>query len=144
MKIRTPKSFPWLAGVLLAVTCAAALASPFVGTRSVPHAVLYLNVSEKARQIWPVEIWAVDGHLTNRSKQGVLWIKPGRYAFKVRVSGTVNLADLPGLQRSARYQQTEHVLHMTVVSGRAYYIGAKFDAAGKWRPQVWKTEKTSH
>jgi hypothetical protein len=51
----------------------------------------------------------------------------------------VNLADLPGLQRSARYGQEEHKLKVTVEAGKGYYIGAKFLASGKWKPEVWKT-----
>ncbi len=68
-----------LAGMLLAVMCATAVASPFVGSRTEPHAVLYLDVGQTANQLWPVRIWSVDGKLTNRSNQGVLWNKPGEY-----------------------------------------------------------------
>ncbi|MHB8423896.1 MAG: hypothetical protein ACYDB9_01900 [Gammaproteobacteria bacterium] len=144
MKTAIQNSLGWAAGLLLAAVCAAAVASPFVGSPSKPHAVLYLNVNETARQIWPVEIWAVDGRLTNRSDQGVLWIKPGKYTFRVRVSRSVNLADLPGLQRSTRYGQAEHELKVSVAAGKAYYIGAKFQAAGKWQPVVWKIAKARY
>lgn len=137
MKTRT---FVWFAGLLLAGVCGAALAaSPFVGSRSEPHGVLHLNVNQAAKQIWPVKIWAVDGELTNRSDQGVLWIKPGDYAFKVKL-GAVNLADIPGLSRRASYGQETHDLKLSVQAGTAYYIGAKFAASGKWEPMVWKTE----
>jgi len=128
----------WLTGLLLAMVCAAAMASPFVGSRSEPHAVLYLNVNQSAKQIWPVKIWAVDGQLTNRSNQGVLWIKPGVYVFKIKL-GTVNLADVPGLSRSVEFSQQDHELKINVKAGKAYYIGAKFKASNQWWPVVWKT-----
>ncbi|MBU6420987.1 MAG: hypothetical protein KGL98_09215 [Gammaproteobacteria bacterium] len=137
MKTRT---FVWCIGLLLAGIGGAALAaSPFVGSRSESHGVLYLNVNQAAKQIWPVKIWAVDGALTNRSDQGVLWIKPGDYTFKVKL-GAVNMADVPGLSRRASYGQDAHDLKLSVQAGTAYYIGAKFAASGKWEPVVWKTE----
>jgi len=135
--------FGWLTGLVLAMLCVAATAAPFVGSRNEPHAVLYLNVNQSAKQIWPVKIWAVDGKLTNRSNQGVLWIKPGVYTFKIKL-GTVNLADVPGLQRSAVYGQETHELKIGVEAGKAYYIGAKFAASGKWQPQVWKTAEAKY
>jgi len=131
-------SIGWLTGVVLTMFCAMAVASPFVGSRNVPHAVLYLNVNQSAKQIWPVKIWAVDGKLTNRSNQGVLWIKPGNYVFNIKL-GTVNLADVPGLQRNAVYGQETHELKISVEDGKAYYIGAKFAASNLWKPEVWKT-----
>lgn len=138
------KSFGALViGALLAVAAVAAAASPFLGSRSEPHGVLYLNVNQSAKQIWPVKIWAVDGVLTNRSNQGVLWIKPGDYTFKVRL-GRVEMADVPGLERSARYGQDVHELKLSVEAGKAYYIGAKFAASGKWQPEVWKTEAAKY
>ena len=136
--------FAWVAGLLLvAVSVSAVAASPFLGSRSEPHGVLYLNVNQSAKQIWPVKIWAVDGKLTNRSNQGVLWIKPGDYTFKIRL-GAVNLADVPGLSRSATYGQESHELKLKVHAGTAYYIGAKFAASGHWQPIVWKTEPAKY
>jgi hypothetical protein len=130
-----------LTGAVLTALCMAAVAanSPFLGSQSVPHATLYLNVDQTAKQIYPVEIWAVDGKLTNRSDQGVLWTKPGEYTFEIRVARSVDLANLPGLQRNTSYGQTEHKLKLTVEAGKGYYIGAKFLASGKWQPEVWKT-----
>ncbi len=128
---------------IVALTVGAA-ASPFVGSMKTAHATLYLNVDQRARQIWPVEIWAVDGVLTNHSDQGVLWIRPGQYTFKVRVSQQVNLADVPGLERRAYYGQAKHELKLQVRAGKAYYIGAKFRASGDWKPVVWKTTDASH
>ncbi|MGA9856149.1 MAG: hypothetical protein WBR29_12830 [Gammaproteobacteria bacterium] len=136
-------SIGWLTGVVLATICAMAVASPFVGSRNEPHAVLYLNVNQTAKQIWPVKIWSVDGKLTNRSNQGVLWIKPGEYVFKIKL-GVVNLADVPGLQRNAVYGQETHELKVSVEAGQAYYIGAKFQASGKWQPEIWKTEMANY
>jgi len=143
MKNMTHNSLGWMTGLVLATVCTVALASPFVGSRSEPHAVLYLNVNQTAKQLWPVKIWAVDGQLTNRSNQGVLWIKPGDYMFKIKL-GAVNLADVPGLQRNAVYGQETHELKISVEAGKAYYIGAKFAASGKWQPQVWKTEAAKY
>jgi hypothetical protein len=99
-----------------------------------------MNVDQTAKQTYPVQIWSVDGKLTNRNDQGVLWVKPGDYTFSIRVSRAVNLADVPGLQSRASYGQDEHDLKITVEQGKAYYIGAKFDASGKWAPVIWKTE----
>jgi hypothetical protein len=128
---------------VLAVAGAAAMAGPFLGSKSDPHATLYLNVDQRAKQTYPVEIWAVDGKLTNRVDQGVLWVTPGEYTFNIKVSRSVNLADVPGLQTSARFGQDEHKLKVSVEAGKGYYIGAKFDASGKWQPVVWKTEDTA-
>lgn len=136
--------FAWLTGVLMASACAVVLAaSPFVGSRSEPHGVLYLNVNQTAKQVWPVRIWAVDGELTNRSNQGVLWVKPGDYTFLIKL-GAVNLADVPGLSRRASYGQEQHELKLSVQAGQAYYIGAKFAASGHWQPLVWKTEPAKY
>ena len=138
------RSCAWLLGAMLAALSVTAMAaSPFVGSRSEPHGVLYLNVNQTAKQIWPVKIWAVDGELTNRSDQGVLWIKPGDYTFNVKL-GAVNIADVPGLMRSASYGVRKHELKLSVKAGTAYYIGAKFAAAGNWQPVVWKTEAAKY
>jgi hypothetical protein len=134
--------FPAVVGALLALASVAAIAasSPFLGSRSDPHGTLIMNVDQTAKQTYPVQIWSVDGKLTNRNDQGVLWVKPGDYTFSIRVSRAVNLADVPGLQSRASYGQDEHDLKITVEQGKAYYIGAKFDASGKWAPVIWKTE----
>lgn len=138
------RSCTWVLGlVLAAVGVTATAASPFVGSRSEPHGVLYLNVNQTAKQIWPVKIWAVDGELTNRSDQGVLWVKPGDYTFNIKL-GAVNIADVPGLSRNAAYGQKAHELKLNVQAGTAYYIGAKFAASGKWQPVVWKTEAAKY
>jgi hypothetical protein len=136
-------SIGFLAGMALMLACAVVIASPFVGSRNEPHAVLYLDVSQTANQIWPVRIWSVDGELTNRSNQGVLWIKPGEYVFNFKL-GKVNLDNVPGLKRNAVYGQDTHEMKISVEAGQAYYIGAKFEASGKWQPQVWKTEKSKY
>ena len=146
------------AALLTATGLAAAADSPFLGTRSEPHATLYLNVDKRASQIYPVNIWMVDGKLTNRDDQGVLWVKPGEYTFTFKVAKDfnltvnkpgaiasqekvqgVNMADAPGLQRDSSRKE-EHVLKVAVEAGKAYYIGAKLGARGKWEPVVWKTE----
>lgn len=128
----------------LGALTASTAASPFVGSRKTAHATLYLNVDQRARQIWPVEIWAVDGVLSNRSDQGVLWIRPGQYTFKVRVSQRANLADVPGLAHCTSYGQAKHELRLRVHAGKIYYIGAKFQASGNWEPVVWKTANARH
>jgi hypothetical protein len=129
------------AALLAAVSVAGLAESPFLGSSKDPHATLYLNVDLRAKQTFPVEIWSVDGKLTNRSDQGMLWVKPGDYTFSVKVSHSVNLADVPGMQRRATYGQDQHELKVSVEAGKAYYIGAKFDSSGKWEPVVWKTEE---
>lgn len=141
------------AALVLALVSVAGLASPFLGSRSEPHATLYLNVDQRAKQIYPVNIWMVDGKLTNRDDQGMLWITPGEYTFTVKVAKDfnavvgkpseirgVNMADAPGLQRDVHGNQSEHILKVSVEAGKAYYIGAKLGPAGQWEPVVWKTE----
>ena len=146
------------AALLASVSLAGAADSPFLGSKSEPHGTLYLNVDQRASQIYPVNIWAVDGKLTNRDDQGVLWVKPGEYTFTFKVAKDtnvtvnkpgaiasqervqgVNMADAPGLQRDSGKQE-EHVLKVTVEAGKAYYIGAKLGSRGSWQPVVWKTE----
>jgi len=142
MKISLRKSGLWAIATLLAAMSLASAAadSPFLGSKSDPHGTLYLNVDQTAKQTYPVEIWSVDGKLTNRNDQGMLWVKPGEYTFSVKVSRAVNLANVPGLQSRASYGLDQHDLKITVEPGKAYYIGAKFDASGKWTPVIWKTE----
>lgn len=139
-----PSFYSWLAGAALVAACVPVFAaSPFLGSRSEPHAVLQLDVVQSARQIWPVRIWAVDGKLTNRSNQGTLWVKPGEYTFSVK-TGKVNMADVPGLSTSTRYGQETHDLKLDVKAGTTYFVGAKFAAAGDWKPVVWKTEPSKY
>lgn len=142
MKISTHR-FALLIGALFALVSVAGIAasdSPFLGSKSDPHGTLYLNVDQTAKQIFPVQIWSVDGKLSNRSDQGMLWVKPGDYTLSVKVAKGVNLANVPGLQRSASYGQDQHDLKISVEPGKAYYVGAKFTASGKWEPVIWKTE----
>ncbi len=135
--------FAVVTAVLLALVSVAGMAasdSPFLGTQGDPHGTLYLNVDQTAKQTYPVQVWTVDGKLTNRNDQGMLWVKPGDYTLGVKLAKSVNLADIPGMQRRAGYGQDQHDLKITVEQGKSYYIGAKFDASGKWEPVVWKTE----
>ncbi|MGH8337701.1 MAG: hypothetical protein ACRETL_12970 [Gammaproteobacteria bacterium] len=123
----------------MAAVCAAAAASPFVGSRSEPHAVLYLNYKMIPRQIYPVRIWMVDGKLTNRSDQMVVWMKPGNYALTIKLTKVVNMDYTPGLTQKMPDAKQMHDLKLSVQAGKAYYIGAKFDSSGKWQPEIWKT-----
>jgi hypothetical protein len=141
--MKTKSRFTMMLGALFALVSVAGMAasdSPFLGSQGDPHGTLYLNVDQTAKQIYPVLIWQVDGKLTNRSDQGVLWVKPGDYTFTVKLGRDVNLANVPGLQRNASYGQDEHQIKVSVEQGKAYYVGAKFTAAGKWEPVIWKTE----
>jgi len=135
------RRFPvWATLAPLLAASIAAYASPFVSSKSDTHGTLYMNVDQRAKQIYPVNIWAVDGKLTNRSSQSVLWVAPGEYTFTVKVSPDVNLSDIPGPQRNAGYGHDQHELKVTVEAGKDYYIGAKFTASGRWEPVIWKTE----
>lgn len=145
---------------VLAAISMAALASPFLGSKSDPHATLYLNVDQRAKEIYPVSVWMVNGKLSNRGDQGMLWVTPGDYTFTFRVArdalltankpgeiGTseaqrgVNMSDAPGLQRDSGDKRDQpHELKLTLEAGKAYYIGAKLGSGGKWEPVVWKTE----
>jgi hypothetical protein len=132
----------WCAAALLILIAGVARAGMGGGIMSGPHAKLYLNVEQRAKQIYPVEIWKIDGKLTNH--RGVMWIVPGDYTFSVKVSGKVNVADLPGFQSKPSTGPQEHLLKLKVEAGKAYYIGAKFSSAGNWEPVVWKTEKSNN
>lgn len=131
----------WSAAVLVMLFAGAAYAGLGGGVMSGPHAKLYLNVDQRAKQIYPVEIWKINGKLTNH--RGVMWIVPGDYTFSIKVSGKVNVADLPGLKNKPSTGPQEHLLKLKVEAGKAYYIGAKFTSAGDWQAVVWKTEKSS-
>ncbi|HEX6550968.1 MAG TPA: hypothetical protein VF117_09880 [Gammaproteobacteria bacterium] len=135
--------FIWRCGVALffLTTCATA-ADLSGGVMTGSHATLYLNVDQRAQYIYPVEIWKIDGKLTNH--RGVMWIAPGEYTFSVKVSGRVKKADLPGFQMKPSTGPQEHTLKLKVEAGKAYYLGAKFDSTGGWQAVVWKTENSSH
>jgi hypothetical protein len=140
MNISIRKFTAWSIAGLLAAASAAAMAAPFLGSKSDPHGTFYLNVDQRAKQIYPVNIWMVDGKLTNRSDQGVLWVTPGEYTFTFKM-GKVNQADAPGLARDSGNQRDQpHDLKVTVEAGKAYYIGGKLGASGKWEPVIWQTE----
>lgn len=132
----------WLAGVLLITTGGAAFAavSPFVSSHSEPHAVLYLNYKMVPSRIYPVRIWMVDGKITNRSDQPVVWMRSGDYDLQIKLTKVVNLADMPGLTQQLPDTKQMQNLKLSVEAGKAYYIGAKFDISGRWQPVVWKTE----
>lgn len=140
MKISIHKFSAWSIAALLIAISAAAVASPFLGSKSDPHATLYLDVDQHAKQIYPVNIWMVDGKLSNRTDQGTLWVTPGEYTFSFKMH-TVNQADAPGLVRDSGGQRDQpHDLKVTLEAGKAYYIGGKLGASGTWVPTVWKTE----
>lgn len=131
----------WPVGLLLVVLGGNVFAtSPFVNSRSQPHGVLYLNYKMVPRQVYPVRVWMVDGKLTNRSNQMVVWMKPGDYKLTIKLTKVVNLAYVPGLKQQLPNQPQMRDLRLDVQAGKAYYIGAKFDNAGAWQPVVWNTE----
>ena len=140
MKITSRTLMTWTAAAALGAVSLAALAAPFLGSSKDPHATLYLNVDQRAKQIYPVNIWAVDGKLSNRSDQGMLWVTPGEYTFSFKMKA-VNMADAPGLARDSGDQRDQpRDLKLTLEAGKAYYIGGKLGKSGKWEPTVWKTE----
>lgn len=129
-----------LAAVCTAISIAAA-AAPFLGSRSDPHATLYLDVANRPQDIYLVKMWAVDGKLSNRTDQGVLWVMPGDYTFTFRLRSTSHMLDAPGLLHDAGQKQDQpHDLKVSLETGKSYYIGAKLAASGQWEPVVWKTE----
>ena len=131
----------WLTGLVLAAMFgpAIAAATPFVNSRNEPHAVLYLDYKMASRQIYPVRIWMVDGKLTNRSNQNVVWMRPGSYTLTIKLTKIINMDYMPGLTQKLPDAKQMHNLKLNVEAGKAYYIGAKFTASGTWRPAVWKT-----
>lgn len=142
MKIAFRNPSTWFAGALLAAVCVsagAAVSSPFVGSRSEPHAVLYLNYKMVPRKIYPVRIWMVDGKLTNRSDQSVVWMQPGEYQLTIKLTKVVNMAYVPGMAQKLPDAKQMHDLKLKLEAGKAYYIGAQFDNSGAWQPVVWKT-----
>lgn len=141
MKGSMRKLTAWSAVLILAAVSVAAIASPFLGSRKGPHATLYLNVDQRAKEIYPVKMWMVDGKLSNRVDQGILWVTPGEYTFTFKM-GAVNQADAPGLVHGAASKRDQpHDLKIKLEAGRAYYIGGKLGASGTWEPVVWKTEE---
>lgn len=142
MNIPLRNSAAWFAGALFAAVCvvaSAAVSSPFVGSRSEPHAVLYLNYKMVPRQIYPVRIWMVDGKLTNRSNQNVVWMRPGEYRLTIKLTKVVDMAYIPGMAQKMPDAKQMHDLKLKLEAGKAYYIGAQFDNSGAWQPVVWKT-----
>lgn len=140
MKITARILSTWSIAAALAAVSLATLAAPFLGSSKDPHATLILNVDQRAKQIYPVNMWMVDGKLTNRSDQGMLWVTPGEYTFTFKMKA-VNVADAPGLARDSGGRRDQpHDLKVTVEAGKAYYIGGKLGPSGKWEPVVWKTE----
>lgn len=142
MNIAMRNSLVWCAGVLctaICVTAFAAVSSAFVSSRSEPHAVLYLNYQMVPSRIYPVRIWMVDGTLTNRSDQGVVWMKPGTYSLRITLTRVVNLDYVPGLKQKLPAARQMQDLKLELQAGKAYYLGAKFDPSGNWQPVVWKT-----
>lgn len=133
-----------LVGVLMAAAGGAAFAagSPFVNSRSEPHAVLYLNYKMVPKRIYPVRLWMVDGQLTNRSEQEVVWMKPGDYNVTIKLTKVINLDYIPGLKQRMSDAKQMHAIKLSLQAGHAYYLGAKFDASGAWQPVVWKSENT--
>lgn len=164
MRFSMQKLTAWSLAAAFAAISLAAVASPFLGSRSDPHATLYLNVDQRAKQIYPVSMFMVDGKLSNRGDQGMLWVTPGDYTFTFRVArdarltankpgeiGTsdaergVNMSDAPGLERDSGSKNDQpHELKISLEAGKAYYIGAKLGAKGAWEPVVWKTEDETH
>lgn len=112
---------------------------PFVDSRAVPHAVLYLNFDQIPQKIRAVRIWKIDGRLSNRFDRGVLWLRPGDYTFTVMLKKVMSLRYAPGLAGSSGYRQDAHRLQLKVEAGKAYYLGAKLETSGEWQPVVWKT-----
>lgn len=142
MNIPLRNSSARFAGALLAavwVSAGAAVSSPFVGSRSEPYAVLYLNYKMVPRQIYPVRIWMVDGKLTNRSDQNVVWMQPGEYQLTIKLPKVVDMAYMPGMAQKMPDAKQMHDLKLKLEAGKAYYIGAQFDNSGAWQPVVWKT-----
>ena len=128
MNMPMRNSHKFIIGMLLAVLCTAANASPpFVSSQSVAHAVLYLDYELVPQKIWPVRIWMIDGKLTNRSDQREVWIQPGKYSLNMKLTKVVNLAYVPGLIKKHPEMRQMHDLDITVEAGKAYYLVAKFE-----------------
>lgn len=123
------------AGLLLGLACAVAQANPFVSPDQA-HGKLVLSVKRSAENIYPVEIVAVNGQeVPNRST--AVSMAPGEYELKLRLEGTVNLEDLPGI--TPRRAPTETSLRIKVEEGKTYYLGYQYDD-GTWKAVVWKTK----
>lgn len=140
MKISIRKITAWSVVAMLAAVSVAAIADPFLGSKKDPHATLYLNVDQRAKQIYPVKMWMVDGKQSNREDQGVLWVTPGDYTFTFKM-GVVDPSIGKGLERDSGGKRDQpHDLKITLEAGKAYYIGGKLGSQGSWEPVVWKTE----
>lgn len=148
-----------MTAALAALSLAALADSPFLGSKSDPHATLVLNIDQKVQEIRPVEVWSVDGQAANRENQGMLWMKPGDYTLAVKltkssatdswtnaahVSGSVsnpqNLGPTGIEGKVGNAPASLQQIKISAEAGKVYYIGAKYDKQGNWKPVLWKTE----
>jgi hypothetical protein len=141
-------------GALLS-TAACASNSPFV-SRSQPHAVLQTGILREAHHLYPVYLYAVNGHLISR-RQTTLTMKPGTYVLTFKMANAenlsptggyhkpVNLANAPGLtRRLPNYDPKQTKLKIKLKPGMTYFIGAKVVRPPRnWKPVVWKKEKAN-
>jgi hypothetical protein len=142
-----------MVGALLS-TAGCASNGPFA-SESQPHAVLQTGVLREALQIYPVYVFAIDGHMISR-RQTTLWMKPGTYTLTFIMANAenlsptggyhqpVNLANVPGLtRRIPNYDQKQNELKIKLKRGMTYFIGAKVVPPPRnWKPMVWKKGKT--
>jgi hypothetical protein len=133
----------WSLLVPIAALAAAALSgcassTPFA-SQNEPHATLVLNGSPRARDLYPVRVQAVDGHLTTRESLPVLQFKPGRYKLKLRPVNIHHMENLPGTVAGKSEKRTQDTLTVTLDAGKTYYIAARISKNGNWHPVIWKT-----
>lgn len=117
-------------------------ASPFAKPNE-DHGILKFHQSHPSKDIFPVEIYELDGQQITTRKNG-LWLKPGTHTIKV--SSVINRDQLNHSVSTRLIKNNSFVdksLTISVEEGSVYYVG--YDASDRnpnqWKPVVWKVKE---
>ncbi len=136
-----------MVGSLLLTACTSQ-GGPKAGQR---YAILQTGDSRLAQQIFPVEIYNIDGEEQNtgfvdnnnlnriRVQRPIRHIEPGLHTIKARA--VVDRRYVPGLTRDLSSGKIKPLTHR-FMSGKRYFIGLKADSArsADWELVIWKEE----
>lgn len=131
MRIRT--SLLLLLSAVIAVSTA--WATP-IADKNDPHAVVRLNVSKQANQIFPVSVYKIDGEEIV-PRDGVIRLTPGEHELFAR--GEVRRDLVPGISRDANPERA-HGLSFNFEAGKEYFLGLKANSGNSddWELIIWK------
>lgn len=131
----------WMLLTLVAAAMPAlADGAPFASANE-PHAVVYLNGSPRAQDLYPVRVRSINGRLTVRENLPVLRLAPGTYKLQIRLETIKHMENLPGMVAGGTRHRTNDTLTLTVEPGMAYYLAARVQQNGNWQPVIWKTTR---